>query len=164
MVLRMAFNSPYLIDALRTTADRLESGDQYMWAHMGRCNCGHLAQTLTGLSPEEIHRRAMRRHGDWTEQSEHFEPYCPHTGFNIDYVMDALVEAGLYPTDIRELEYLSNREVLKALPGGFRYLKRNSREDVIIYLRAWADLMEAKLSKRPQLTEKKPADLAEVHA
>lgn len=140
----MAYPTPYLFDAFRKTAQRLKSGGSYMWAHMGRCNCGHLAQTLTGLSPEEIHKRALSRQGDWTEQSEHFEPYCPHTGFNIDYVMNSLIEAGLGPTDIRSLEYLSNKEVLKRLPGGFRYLERNKRENVILYLETWADLLEEK--------------------
>ncbi len=123
-----------------------------MWAHMGRCNCGHLAQTLTGLSAEEIHKRALQRYGDWTEQSEHFEPYCPHTGFNIDYVMDSLIEAGLSPTDIRELEHLSNRDVLKRLSGGFRYLKRNSRDDVILYLRTWAVTLEEKIQAESPAT------------
>ena len=140
----MAFTSPYLINALRKTADRLEAGDSYMWAHMGRCNCGHLAQTLTGLSAESIHKRALQRHGDWTEQSEHFEPYCGQTGFHLDYVMDSLIEAGLHPTDIRELEALSNREILQRLPGGFRYLERNKRDNVILYLRTWADLLQEK--------------------
>jgi hypothetical protein len=143
----MAYPNTFLVESLRTTADRLESGDRYTWSHMGRCNCGHLAQTLTGLSAAEIHRRAMRRHGDWTEQSEHFEPYCPHTGFTIDYVMDSLIEAGLNPPDIRDLEYLSNRDVLKALPGGFRYLERNNREHAILYLRTWASLLEKLLAK-----------------
>lgn len=141
----MAFSSPYLIDALRSTANRLEAGETYMWAHMGRCNCGHLAQTLTGLTAEDIHKRALQRHGDWTEQSEHFEPYCRLTGFHLDYVMDALIESGLHPTDIRELETLANREVLQRLPGGFRYLERNRRDNVILYMRVWADLLEEKL-------------------
>lgn len=147
----MANPTHFLVSAIRTTATRLENGDSYMWAHMGRCNCGHLTQTLTGLSAEEIHRRAMSRHGDWTEQTEHFEPYCPHTGFNLDYLMNALVEAGLYPTDIRDLEYLSNRDVLKRLPGGFRYLKRSCREDVILYLKTWADLLESRI--RPEAVD-----------
>ena len=43
----MARPSRRLIDALRATARRLEDGARYEWGHMGRCNCGHLAQTLT---------------------------------------------------------------------------------------------------------------------
>jgi len=144
----MAYANLYLIDALESTADRLEDGGRYMWAHMGKCNCGHLAQTLTGLSAEEIHKRAMSRQGDWTEQSEQYEPYCPETGFNIDYVMDALIEAGLAPTDIHDLEYLSNRKILENLEGGFRYLERNKKENVVLYLRSWAALMRQQIAKR----------------
>jgi hypothetical protein len=35
--------------------------------------------------------------------------------------------------------------VLKHLPGGFRWLKRNKREDAIAYFEAFADLLEEKL-------------------
>ena len=41
--------------ALRATADRLAAPDaRYEWGHMGGCNCGHLAQTVTTLSRAEI--------------------------------------------------------------------------------------------------------------
>ena len=36
-----------LAEALRVTAKRISSGDRYKWTHMGACNCGHLAQTIT---------------------------------------------------------------------------------------------------------------------
>ena len=51
----MPIPSLALVTVLRETADRLESGDAYQWAHFGRCNCGHLVQTVTRLSPAEIH-------------------------------------------------------------------------------------------------------------
>lgn len=47
--------------------------------------------------------------------------------------------------DIHHIEYLSDREVLNHLPGGFRWLKRNAREDVIIYFEAFANMLEEKL-------------------
>jgi hypothetical protein len=50
----MAKSNPELINALRETADRLEQGAHYEWGHMGRCNCGHLVQTLTWMSDYEI--------------------------------------------------------------------------------------------------------------
>ena len=52
---------------------------------------------------------------------------------------------GLTPSDIHNLEYLDNREVLEHLPGGFRWLKKNTREDVILYFETFADLLEEKL-------------------
>jgi hypothetical protein len=66
----MATPTLRLVRALRATARRLE--DQtltYRWSHFAHCNCGHLAQTVTGLGPEEIQRRAASQAGDWAEQA-----------------------------------------------------------------------------------------------
>jgi len=52
---------------------------------------------------------------------------------------------GLTPTDIHNIEYLEDREVLNRLPGGFRWLKRNLREDVIAYFETMAAMLEEKL-------------------
>ncbi len=155
----MAYPSKYLVDALMQAADNLECGSRYMWSHMGHCNCGHLAQVLTGLSAEEIHKSAMKREGDWSEQSEHYEPYCPTTGFQLDYVIDSLIEASLHPTDIRELEYLSNTQVLKRLPGGFRYLQRNQSDHVVLYLRTWAQMLQDKLNIQSSAPTRKIAEV-----
>jgi hypothetical protein len=40
---------------------------------------------------------------------------------------------------------LEDKQVLKQLPGGFRWLSRNKREDVILYFETFANLLEAKL-------------------
>jgi hypothetical protein len=40
---------------------------------------------------------------------------------------------------------LEDRTVLNALPGGFRWLKRNQRADVILYFKTYADLLEEQL-------------------
>lgn len=145
----MAIPNTVLIEALEDTATRLESGAAYSWSHMGRCNCGHLAQTVTRLQPRDIHRRALRGEGSWTEQSEHYTPYCPVTGNPLDGVIDRLIEVGLNTNDIQRLEHLSDPKVLKRLPGGFRHLQRNRREDLILYLRTWAECLRAQL---PQTT------------
>jgi hypothetical protein len=42
------------------------------------------------------------------------------------------------------LEYLEDKEVLEQLPGGFRWLSRNQREDVILYFETFAVLLERK--------------------
>ena len=65
----MAYPTLQLIQALRKTADRLETSAEYKWSHFAHCNCGHLAQTVTGLSAREIQDGAMRREGDWGEQA-----------------------------------------------------------------------------------------------
>jgi glycine/D-amino acid oxidase-like deaminating enzyme len=142
----MAIANLPLIHALRETADRLESGAAYNWAHFGRCNCGHLAQTLTRLDAAEIHRRARRELIEWSEIPE---DYCGSTGYHLDHVIDTLLEIGLTRDDVRHLEDLSDRAVLERLPGGFRWLERNSRENAVAYMRAWADLLEDAVASAP---------------
>jgi hypothetical protein len=51
----------------------------------------------------------------------------------------------LTPTDIHNVEYLADKEVLRNLTGGFRWLKRNNKEHAIAYFEAFADLLEEKL-------------------
>ncbi|MCB9766382.1 MAG: hypothetical protein H6739_41790 [Alphaproteobacteria bacterium] len=128
-----------LIEALRTTADRLSTGADYQWGHLGACNCGHLAQTITRLSPAQIHAAALRRAGDWAEQSV---SYCPGSGYPIDHIFDRMMALGLNRDDIRHLERLSDRRVLARMGERGRALHRNHRQDVIDYMRAWADLLE----------------------
>ncbi len=130
---------PELVAALRTTARRLESGADYRWTHMGSCNCGHLAQTLTRLPKEEIHRLALERAGDWGEQARE---YCPTSGFPMDHVLAVLFDAGLTRGDIWYLERLADPEVLRRLPLGERHLDYRRRRDVVRYLRTWASLLE----------------------
>jgi hypothetical protein len=66
----MARPNVALIQALRTTARRLESAAvTYQWSSFAHCNCGHLAQTVTGLTAREIQDGAMQREGDWGEQA-----------------------------------------------------------------------------------------------
>ena len=130
---------PDLIEALRRTAARLAAGAEYRWTHMGSCNCGHLAQTVTKLSQEEIHRRALERAGDWGEQARE---YCPTSGYPIDHVIAALLDLGLTRGDLWHLERLSDPEVLRRLPAARRNLCCRERRDVVVYLRTWADLLE----------------------
>lgn len=135
----MARASLTLIDTLRKTAARLETSTDYQWGHMGSCNCGFLAQEITGLKKSEIHQRAMQRNGDWNEQ---LNEYCPASGWPMDDLISALLAFGFDRTDLKHLEKLSDPEVLKALPDETRYLLYNRKEDVVTYLRTWADKLE----------------------
>ncbi len=47
--------------------------------------------------------------------------------------------------DIRHIECLTDREVLEHLPGGFRWLRKNVREDVVHYFEAFAAMLEERL-------------------
>ena len=141
----MARATPELIHALRQTAKSLRQGAPYQWGHMGGCNCGNLAQELTQLNKDQIHRYAMQRHGDWNEQAE---DYCSTSQMPIDLLISELLNAGLQLEDLKHLERLSDRQVLTRLPIERRFLKHNSRDDVVTYMNVWADLLEEQLLER----------------
>lgn len=138
----MAFATIELVNALRDTANRLKSGANYSWGNHGACNCGNLLQVVTQLSEGEIRRYAHTAIGEWTELAQEF---CPVTNAPLTLVISKLEAIGLTPTDIHHIEYLTDKEVLQNLPGGFRWLKRNKREDAIAYFETFAQLLEDKL-------------------
>jgi hypothetical protein len=138
----MAKPSLELIAVLRQTADRLRDGVHYAWGNHGACNCGHLLQVITNLEAGEILRYAHAGNGEWTELAE---AYCGTTNTPVALLMQKLEEAGLTPVDIKHIENLTDRDVLSQLPGGFRWLKKNVREDVIQYFETFARLLEERL-------------------
>jgi hypothetical protein len=144
----MAKASVETIHALRKTAASLQQSTTYQWGHMGACNCGFLAQEVTHLQKSEIHTRAMQGHGDWTEQ---LNDYCPTSGLLFDDLVSELIAFGFDTTDLKNLERLSDGEVLRTLPAGKRNLKHNVKQDVVTYLLAWADLLENKVLASIQL-------------
>jgi hypothetical protein len=131
-----------LVSALRTTAARLTNGATYKWSHFGQCNCGNLAQTVTQLSPKQVYEAAFERSGDWGQQALEF---CSTSGYPIDYVLARLFELGLEQADVRHLERLSDDRVLRRL--GVPFLAHNQRDNVVSYMRAWAELLEESLPR-----------------
>ncbi|MEM7791486.1 MAG: hypothetical protein AAF546_08810 [Verrucomicrobiota bacterium] len=142
----MARANTLLIEKLREAATNIESGAAYSWGHISRCNCGHLAQCITPLSSAEIYESARQQPIDeWTEFAN---DYCPASGAPMDDIMDAMFDVGLELKDIHQLEYLSNTDVLHALPGGFRYLSKGNKRDAALYMRTWAGLMEVEVKAK----------------
>ena len=141
----MAWPNTRLIQALRETASRLEAGIYYAWGHHGGCNCGNLLQVLTYCSKEEIQAYAQTGTGEWSELAE---DHCKTTGLPAGLLVSKLQEAGLTTGDIHHLEYLDDREVLERLPGGFRWLRKNVREDVILYFNTFANLLAERLPEQ----------------
>ncbi len=157
----MAYPNLTLIGALRQAAKNLEGGAPYAWGHHGACNCGHVLQVVTHLSKEEILRHAHTGLGEWTEIAEET---CPVSSAPA-YLLIAKLEAiGLTPTDIHCLEYLKDRTVLEQLPGGFRWLSKNVREDVVLYFRTFAGMLEDQLLQRIEVPVPAPRREAEVVA
>lgn len=139
----MAAANLTLINALRETAHRLRNGAHYAWGNHGSCNCGNLTQVVTKLSKEEILQYAHTGIGEWTELAE---DYCGVTDAPAGLLITKLQQVGLTPSDIHNLEYLEDKKVLERLPGGFRWLQRNVREDVIVYFETYATLLEDQLA------------------
>jgi hypothetical protein len=157
----MARPSLELVHALRVTATRLAQGSVYKWSDFAHCNCGHLVQSVTQLSARQIYEAAFMRGGDWGEQAREF---CPSSGYPIDFVLARLFELGLSAEDVQNLERLSDDRVLRELdlrdaPAGShvptRPLRYTRRDDVVLYLNAWAHLLERQLGSEapePQLS------------
>jgi hypothetical protein len=141
----MAYPNTKLIHALREAARNLRHGADYAWGHHGSCNCGHVLQVVTHLNEKEILEYAQTVYGEWTEIAEE---YCGVTNVPAYLLVSKLEKLGLTPTDIHNLEYLEDRTVLENLPNGFRWLKRNVREDVIVYFETMAEMLEGELLKK----------------
>ena len=141
-------NKRFLVDALRNTSTRLEKDDtRYQWGHMGQCNAGHLIQTITGMSSHEIVRSVDYQLDEW---SEHANDYCSCTGIKVEEIFLTMERHGMSHSDIVKLENLSDKRILQNLNGGFRYLRRNVKQDVIEYMRSFADLIEKSQAPIPR--------------
>jgi hypothetical protein len=168
----MARASLRLVGALRETAARLEREDTiYRWSQLAHCNCGHLTQTITGLSPRDIHQAAARERGDWAEQARTiataFEPdygsrpaidegawepedlgICPVSELGMSQIFAELTAWGLDARDVSALERLDDPEVRRRLGTHTVDFLHSDRQNVVAYLNAWADLLEERLDER----------------
>lgn len=139
----MARATKPLIDALRQSAERIATGNRYEWGHVGRCNCGHLVQSISRKTDTEIMRSFGPQLDEWTE---HANDYCALTGTPIDDLFADLEAVGFFRDDVQHLEYLTDRTVLKRLPQDRKHLKRNRRDDVVLYMTTMAELLEEELA------------------
>jgi len=147
----MATANPQLISALEKTIFKLSNGSPYQWGHMGACNCGNLAQELTKLEKSEIHRYAMERYGDWNQQLVDF---CPTSGYPMDLMISRMLEFGLSIDDLSHLERLSDPKILSAMPFERRNsISKNSKEDVIYYMKTWSEILRTAWLKENTETE-----------
>lgn len=136
----MAHVNLKIINALRKTANALEKGNRYEWGHMGSCNCGNLAQTITSFTRAEIQQYALQKRGDWSDQ---LLDYCPTSGYPMDMIIERMVDYGFSAQDLRHLEWLSDSDILNFM--GVPFLNRNLKSDTILYLNSWANMLETKL-------------------
>jgi hypothetical protein len=97
---------------------------------------------MTDRTGKDILRIAHTGIGEWTEIAE---DWCPVSDLPADRLVGELMQHGLTPSDIRHIEHLDDREVLERLPGGFRWLERNRRDDVSAYLETMAEMLQERL-------------------
>ena len=135
-----------IISALRKTAAELENGNRYEWGHMGSCNCGNLAQTITNFSRAEIQKYALEKRGDWTNQ---LLDYCPTSGYPMDLIIERMLDFGFSQLDLRNLEWLSDDKILAKI--NVTFLNRNLKSDTILYFKTWADLLEDQIIDKIEL-------------
>ena len=135
-----------IISALRKTAAELENGNRYEWGHMGSCNCGNLAQTITNFSRAEIQKYALEKRGDWTNQ---LLDYCPTSGYPMDMIIERMLDFGFSQLDLRNLEWLSDDKILAKI--NVTFLNRNLKSDTILYFKTWADLLEDQIIDKIEL-------------
>jgi hypothetical protein len=85
----------------------------------------------------------MQRYGDWERQ---LVDYCPTSGLPFDQTIDEMMALGFSREDLTALEKLDDHTVRAAIPFERRNaLRHNQRDDVVLYLRTWADLLEQRL-------------------
>jgi len=144
----MAKASLELMTALRVTANRVASDVRYEWGHMAHCNCGHLVQTITEMSGQEISCSIKHSLDEWTE---HASDICPANG-SVAELFNALHRTGFTNEDIINLEKLSDRRVLSKI-GSSTYLRKNDRGDLVTYLNTMADLMEEDLAEKDLISD-----------
>lgn len=125
---------------LEETASRLEAGAGYEWGHVGRCNCGHLVQTLSGRGEWEIFHAFERELGEWSELAAH---HCDTTNAEVGLMFNELAQVGFSREDVMHLEYLSDPRVLNRLPADRPPLRRNRPVDVAWYMRELAAVLQA---------------------
>lgn len=135
-----------IVDLLRETAERLDGGARYEWGHMGRCNCGHLVQTLTELNDRQIAESVNHQLDEW---SEHAKDYCAETGSLVDDLFSALADVGFTHRDVIALEHLTDSRVLAELGPRGRKLRRNHAPDVSLYMKTLASVIERENQLQP---------------
>lgn len=139
-----------IIELLRKTGADIDTSSDYQWGHMGACNCGHLAQNITMKTKAEIHSSAMKGIGDWNDQLNDF---CPGSGLPFEQIVQEMLAIGFSVKDLMCLEYLNDKKVLQLLPEGV-YLAKNKREDVVMYLNIWADMLEEEMNQTTRKEER----------
>lgn len=114
-----------LKEALKVVVHALENDTiKYDWHQISHCNCGLVAQAITGTDLESLddiylndistslqEKLQQENTPTWSEM---VKEYCPLTGQPLVAIFEKLYEAGMKREDIAHLEYLSDPKILAA--------------------------------------------------
>lgn len=145
-----------LITVLREAARKIASGrEEYSWGDPARCNCGFVTQVALDILPNPLTLQLKKQgmYGSWTESAD---AYCPTTGIPLTDIFKQLAKLGLKQKDFLHLEYLSDPSVQKE--AGFSLKSGDvafgNPENVVKYMRAWANQIKKKLQTRAKKKSK----------
>ncbi len=126
-----------LIRALReTAADLRNKAKLYNWGSITQCNCGLLAQKITGIARDNLlDSLAPLEPGHWTHMAKQTEK-CLLTNRPLSAVFATLLAAGVELEDFKRIEYLDDGE---GIPITDFHQDRNK---VAEWMDAQADLLE----------------------
>ncbi len=129
-----------LITALKTSAKALESGQfPYDWHEQTACNCGVVICAITGRAPINLLAKRDEELISGKTWRNFAGTVCPITGVPEHELFKQLFQAGFLPSDIHHLEFLSDKKILTR--AGFKSMNHKKKEALILYLRAWAELL-----------------------
>ena len=136
-------------EALREAARRIEVGEvRYDWSRMYSCNCGVLAQVVSKATVREVRRQtrsgAKPFFGVWNDWQKPGFALCPISKIPVGTIFHDLLSVGFSPADVGNLEICADPAVrarVRAEGDGdfFDYAEPHA---VVLYMRAWADLLD----------------------
>lgn len=141
-----------IIAVLERTIKKLQNKNtKYDWKMIGCCNAGCLIRAaIPGLSVRDLHIAGIQKHGDW-EMLETL--YRERSTYKIDNILSELYAMGFEQGDFTEVENLSNEEILSRIEREGEAIKRDNRENVIRYFKAWAQMLREKYTEKVKLPE-----------
>lgn len=138
------------LEALKHAVGELKNGKDYDWLESHQCNCGIVAQSVTGMK-NTPHKLAVRGIGSWGLS------ICGASGMPYYKVFQWLFDAGFTKKDIMNLEGLCDEKICGEMGMPIRLNMCgtnegcNDKNNLIAYLEAWIRIIEKE--QEPQVKE-----------
>lgn len=109
-----------LIPLLKSVISALENDSiKYNWIKQCSCNCGVVAQAITGEVHDEMKEKYLNKHLLWLAGrkidqtwTNLVKEYCPITGEPIAEIFRKFYDVGITREEIVHLEYLDDKKIL----------------------------------------------------